>query len=221
MRRVLDNLISISRKLRSARGLCCLVAALLCFNAVQAQNYERLSEVEADQYGDYAIINGDYQTMKNIRRYWGQEIQHLKSIKQYEFSLTGSSEAILKVTIPARLLFAQNDSTLLTTADGYLRPLLRWVKGSSAVATMIIAGYSDNNGSERYLRTISGGRARQVHRWYAMQGVGPADIHSYGFGNKVNRTRNENIAQREKNRRISIYFVPTRKMIRNAKNGKL
>ena len=189
--------------------------------SISAQNFERLSEVEADQYGDYAFVNADYQTTKAIRSHWVKEVQRLKSMKQLEFAVTGSNESVLKVTIPARVLFAQNDTILLSSADSFLRPLLRIVKGNDAVATMIVAGYSDNNGSERYLRSISGGRARQIHRWFARQGVGPSDIRSFGFGNKVPRNGNETIAQREKNRRISIYFVPTKKMVRWARKGLL
>ncbi|MBR5067824.1 MAG: OmpA family protein [Bacteroidales bacterium] len=180
-----------------------------------------MSEIEQEHYGDYAMVNGDYQTMKNVRHYWVSQAQRLKFLKQVEFNLTGSNESILKVTIPDRMLFAQNDSTMLISADAYLRPLLRLVKGPDAVATMIIASYSDNNGSEKYLQLISGSRARQVYRWFARQGVGPNDMHCYGWANKVPRNENNNIQQREKNRRVSLYFVPNRKMLRWAKRGQL
>lgn len=203
-----------------SRLLFALLAVVLCFPA-KAQNYERLSSVEQERYGDYAMVNGDYQTMKNVRQYWVQHAQRLKYMKQYEFALTGSNESILKVTIPHRALFAQNDSTMLISADAVLRPLLRFVKGNDAVATIIIASYSDNNGSERYLERISGSRARQVYRWFARQGVGPTEMHCYGWGNKVPRNENANIQQREKNRRLTIYFVPNRKMLRWAKRGQL
>ena len=196
------------------------LTVVLCFQ-LKAQNYEHMSEIEQEHYGDFAMVNGDYQTMKNVRHYWVQQAQRLKFLKAVEFNLTGSNESILKVTIPARMLFSQNDSTLLLSADAYLRPLLRFVKGSDAVATMIIAAYSDNNGSDKYLQQISGSRARQVYRWFARQGVGPADMHCYGWANKVPRNENANIQQREKNRRVSIYFVPNRKMLRWAKRGQL
>lgn len=194
---------------------------LFCACGLQAQNYERMPEVEADTYGDYAQVNGDYQTMKAIRSNWVKEVQRLKSMKQLEFALTGNNEGVLKVTIPARLLFSQNDTIMLSSADQYLRPFLRLVRGSDAIATVIVAGFTDNNGSEKYLNTLSGGRSRQVHRWFARQGVGPSDIHSFGFGNRVPRNGNGTIAQREKNRRITLYLVPTRKAIRWAKRGTL
>lgn len=198
-----------------------VILAMVLSLPLSAQNYERMSELEQELYGDYAMVNGDYKTMKNVRQYWVQQAQRLKSMKQLEFVLTGSNESILKVTIPDRVLFAQNDSTLLLTADGYLRPFLRMVKGNDAVATIIIASYSDNNGGENYLELISSSRARQVYRWFARQGVGPNEMHSYGLANKVPRNANANIQQREKNRRISIYLVPNRKMLRWAKRGQL
>jgi len=200
-----------------------LLTLLLLFAplSLAAQNYERMAEVEADTYGDYAQVNGDYQTMKSIRSYWVKEVQRLKSIKQLEFALTGNNEGVLKVTIPARLLFSQNDTIMLSSADGFLRPFLRLVRGNDAMATLIVAGFSDNNGNEQYLNRLAGGRARQIHRWFARQGVGPSDIHSYGFANRVPRNANATIAQREKNRRITLYFVPTRKALRTAKRGNL
>lgn len=190
--------------------------------AAYSQNFERMSDIESEQFGDRALVNStDYQTIKNVRRYWGQEAQRLKQAKQLDVNLTGGNETILKVTIPARLLFVQNDSTMLANADNMLRPILRLVKGNEALATIIVGGYSDNNGSERYLALLSGGRARQVHRWFAKQGVGPNDIRSFGFGSRVPRNENATIAQREKNRLISLFLVPNKKMLKAAKKGNL
>ncbi len=202
------------------RFIFAFLTVVLCI-PVNAQNYERMSSVEQELYRDCVIVNGDYKTMKNVRRYWVQQVQRMKTLKPLEFALTGSNESILKVTIPDRVLFAQNDSTMLTSADDYLRPILRLVTGNDAVATIIIASYSDNNGGEKYLQLISGSRARQVYRWFARQGVGPVDMHSFGLANWVPRNANANIQQREKNRRVSIYLVPNRRMLRLAKRGDL
>ena len=200
-----------------------LLKVLLLYPAsvMQAQNFERMPDVESELYGEMAFVNGDYETMKAVRRYWVQTAQRLKTDRQLEFALTGSNEAVLKVTIPARLLYAQGDTVFISSAENHLRPLLRLIKGPEAVATVIVAAYSDNNGSENYLQKLSTSRANVVHRWMAKQGVGPADIHSYGFGNKVPRNKNANIRERERNRRVSLYFVPNKTMLRDAKKGKL
>lgn len=189
--------------------------------SVVAQNFERMSEVESEVYGAMAFVSGDYETMKAVRRYWVSEAQRLKSNRQLEFTLTGGNECVLKVTIPARLLFAQGDTVFIGSAENQLRPLLSLAKGPTAVATMIVAAYTDNNGSDNYLNRLSTSRANTVHRWFAKQGVGPADIHSFGFGNKVPRNQNANIRERERNRRVSIYLVPNKRMLRDAKKGKL
>ena len=198
-----------------------LLAVVFHASSVSAQTFERMPEIESDLYGEMAFVSGDYETMKAVRRYWVNEAQRLKSMRQLEFTLTGSNEAILKVTIPARLLFAQGDTTFISNAETYLRPLLRSVKGGDAVASLIIASYTDNNGSDNYLNRMSKSRAAVVHRWFAKQGVGPTEIHSFGWGNKVPRNENKNIRERELNRRISIYLVPNKYMLRQAKKGKL
>lgn len=189
--------------------------------ALQAQGFERMSDIEADVYADKVFVSGDYETMKNVRRFWQKEVQRLHSMRQIEFVLTGSNDAVLKVTIPARALFNQNDTTLVSSAEGLLRPFLRLVRGDDAVASIVIASFTDNNGSESYLSKLSTGRSSALHRWFAKQGVGPADIRSFGFGNRVPRNQNANIRERERNRRVSLYFVPNKKMLKNAKKGEL
>lgn len=74
-------------------GIKIIFALLLfvSFAGLNAQNYERMPEVEADTYGDFAQVNGDYQTMKAMRSYWVKEVQRLKSMKQLEFALTGNN----------------------------------------------------------------------------------------------------------------------------------
>lgn len=208
-------------RLLSVLALIAVIHLSGAASKANAQNFERMSEVESEVYGAMAFVNGDYETMKAIRRFWVGEAQRLKSNRQLEFTLTGGNEAVLKVTIPARLLYAQGDTVFISSAESHLRPLLTLVKGPTAVATMIVAGYSDNNGSDNYLQRLSTSRANAVHRWFAKQGVGPADIHSFGFGNKVPRNQNANIRERERNRRISIYLVPNKAMLRDAKRGKL
>ena len=198
------------------------VYMMLCATfGMYAQGFERMSDVEADTYAENAFVSGDYDTMKNVRRFWQQEVQRLRSMRQLEFALTGSNDAVLKVTIPSRMLFNQNDTTLVTSAEGTLRPFLRLIKGEDAVATLIIAAYTDNNGSDNYLQRLSTGRSRALHRWFAKQSVGPANLHSFGFANRVPRTGNANIKERERNRRVSLYFVPNKKMLKNAKKGAL
>ena len=200
--------------------LLTISALLLCFGKVEAQNYERLSEYEQNIYGESAYVNGDYETMKNIRAYWVKECNKLKN-RNCEFVLCGNAEAILKVTIPARVLFQQADTTLSQQADQILRPLFRFVSGVDAIANCIIACHSDNNGSDKYLANMTKSRAATLYRFMVKQGVPESVLSYYGHGNKVYRNNNDNIRNREKNRRVTLYFVPNKKMLKLAKKGKL
>lgn len=220
MRKVSAKLQSLSRLLPAFLLITMMLFASLTGRVV-AQNFERMPDVESELYGEKAFVNGDYETMKAVRRFWQTEAQRLKSNRQLEFALTGGNESILKITIPARLLYAQSDTVFINSAENQLRPFLRLLKGPEAVASVIVAAYTDNNGSDNYLNKLSTSRANVIHRWLAKQGVAPADIHSYGFGNKVPRNQNSNIRERERNRRISLYLIPNKAMLRDAKKGKL
>ena len=188
--------------------------------SVGAQNYERISEYEQELYGESVYVNGEYETMKNIRAYWVKECNKLKS-RNHEFVLCGNTEAVLKVTIPSRVLFHQSEAVLLNSADNVLKPLLKFVFGDAAIATCIVSCHSDNNGSDSYLNNLTEARASAITDWFTGHGVSPDIVSFYGLGRKVSKTRNENIRQREQNRRVTIYFVPNKNMLKMAKKGKL
>ena len=193
---------------------------LLNVISAKAQNYERISQYEQDLYGEKVYVNGEYETMKNIRAYWVKECNKLKS-RNVEFVLCGNTEAVLKVSIPSRLLFVPSEATLAHNVDAVLKPLLKFVFGDARIATCIVACHSDNNGSESYLKNLTESRAAAVTDWFVSHGVNIVDISYYGLSTKVSKTRNENIRQREQNRRVTLYFVPNKNMLKLAKKGRL
>lgn len=200
-----------------------VLSLLLCLAgvsnlSVSAQEYERISEYEQNLYGAKAYVTGDFETMRGVKRCWIQEAVRLKG-RNYEFALCGNSDGILKVTIPARLLFQQEDSLLTVQGDGILRPFLRLLRGESQMASVIVACHSDNNGSPQYLSAFTSARARCIQRWMEKQGVSKSDISSFGIGCNAPRTDNSNIAMRERNRRITLYFVPNKRMLKEAKKN--
>ena len=197
-------------------SLWCILLVQLAFG----QRLERLSEQEEALFGKRVYVADDYDAMKAIRCYWIQESIRLQS-HNYEFAHCGNNEAVLKVTIPSRLLFQQGDSVLSATADGFLRPFLRLLRGNEAMATVVVACHSDNNGSERYLKRITTNRANAIGRWLQKQGVDARGIGCYGVGNDVPRTDNSSLAKREQNRRVTLYLVPNRHMMKLAKRKKL
>lgn len=196
------------------------LALMLIASVGYAQTYERLSDYEQTLFGRKVFVSGDYETMKSVHRYWVQESIRLKG-RNYEFAQLGVNDGVMKVTIPSRLLFAQEDSVLSLQADGMLRPFLRLIRGNEALATVVVTCHSDNNGSDNYLNQMSAGRARSLSTWLKKQGVAPTAVSTYGIGKKVPRTDNANMAARERNRRVTLYFVPNKRMLKLAKKGKL
>ncbi|MBR0037594.1 MAG: OmpA family protein [Bacteroidales bacterium] len=194
--------------------------AILLVSLSFAQTVERLTDYEDNLFGKKVYVSSDYETLKAVRRLWTQESIRLRS-SNYEFAQCGNSDAVLKVTIPSRLLFQQGDSVLSQTADGILRPFLRMLRGDQAVATLVIACYSDNNGSEKYLNHITTLRANAIARWVQKQGMSARDVSAYGMANNVPKTDNSSLAKRERNRRVTLYLVPNRRMLRNIKRGSL
>lgn len=196
-------------------SLVCLCLATSIFG----QSYERLSEYEEDLFGKSIHVSGSFDALKQVRQYWTNEYNRLNSDK-CSMSLCGNGEAVLKVTIPVRLLFSANESSLQSQADGMLKPFLRLLRGGDAVASLVIACYSDNNGSSRYLDEMTLERANELHNWLLKQGVS-SKVRTFGLGNHVPLNANSNVAEREENRRVSFFLVPNKQMMKLAKKQKL
>lgn len=202
------------------------VGAILSFCFMEsgfAQNVERIPEYEQSLYGEMAHVNGDYQTMQNVRRYWMREAERLGSFDRsgFEFALVGGYEGILKVTVPSDEIFVSGDTLMTQNSDGILYPLVRFLRGSDAVASVIVSCYSDNNGSAAYLNRVTSSRAAVIGRWISRQGVEASHIKCYGLADQSPRTDNSTMKKREQNRRVSFYLVPNRHMLKLAKKGKL
>lgn len=185
-----------------------------------AQSYERMSEYEANLFAEKAYVNGEYEVMKAVRAFWVRECNKLKN-RNCDFALCGNAEGVMRVRIPTRLLFQSNDTTLINSAESILRPFVKYLLGDNALASCIIACSSDNNGSEKYLNKLTTSRAANISRWFAAQGITPESLSYFGLGSKVARVQNDNIKNRELNRRVCIYFVPSKQMIKLAKKNKL
>lgn len=179
-----------------------------------------MPEAEQKLYGQRAFVSTEYEEMTAIKRYWYQESLKLKN-RKYKFALTGSNDCVLKVTIPVSELFFENDSLLSANADAMLRPFLKHLRGQQAIAQVIVSTFSDNTGSEKYLKTMTEGRSRNIVKWMRQQGVMPAMAWSYGLGSTEPVANNHTLRGRRDNRRVVLYLIPTKKMVTLAKKGKL
>lgn len=187
--------------------------------SASAQQYERLSSFEQQLFGEQIHLNSSFGAMQQIQQYWHSQYDRLKTDK-YDMSQCGNGESVLKVTIPSKYLFEDNELSLQRQADGMLKPFLRFLRGKEALATVIIACYSDDNGSQNYLSAMTLSRAYSVRDWLQKQGVS-SKVVCYGIGNNVPLNENRNMEQREQNRRVSLYLVPNRSMMKLAKRNKL
>ena len=195
--------------------LCCLGLA----STAVAQQYERLTHCEQELFGKEIYLNSSFAANQQIQQYWKKQYSRLNSDK-YDIVQCGNGESVLKVTIPSRYLFCDNEALLQHQADGLLRPFLRFLRGKEAYATVVIACYSDDNGSQNYLDGMTLDRANSVREWLEKQGVS-SKVMCYGLGSKVPLNDNKTMSEREQNRRVSLYLVPTRSMIKLAKRNKL
>lgn len=196
----------------------CISLGLVC--GAYAQKFEHLTPYEESVIGATINATGTYDALRNVHRYWVQESMRLKN-PNYDFSLCGNNDAVLKVTIPSRVIFQQGDTLFSAQAEGLLHPFLRYLREDNAVATVVVVCYSDNNGSDRYLTFMTQSRADAIGRWLQKKGVNTGDITIVGMGNNVPRTDNSNIAMREANRRVSLYLVPNKRMLKQARKGTL
>lgn len=195
---------------------------LLCLSvSVSAQQYARLNEYEESLYGKHLHVMGSYEAMQQVRSYWFNQFDRLKSYHLIEMTLCGNGESVLKVEMPSSLLFDPNEASLNIQSEGMLRPFLRLLRGKEAKATLLVACYSDNNGSELYLNEMTSERAQAICQWMTTQGVDKKAVKGYGVGNHVPLNGNANMQEREQNRRITLYLVPNKQMMKLARRNKL
>lgn len=155
---------------------------------------------------------------EEIKTYMLKYAQKFKAQKGTTVSTLRQGE-VLKVSLPASMLFAPNDTVLKADVDMNLRPLLTFMRRD--LTNMIIAGHSDNTGSQSYVEWISDVRAHAVEAWFHQNGVTDKEMSVFSFGDTQPLYDNDSMLNRAKNRRITFYFVPNQEMIKLAKRKRL
>jgi len=135
----------------------------------------------------------------------------------YKTTRVRSGEVVL-VTIPCSSLFAPNSIELKTKASGVLSQLLPYIRRSDNYK-VIVAVHADNTGDAEYSDRLTADRANTVDDYfYRALGEQDSGIIPYGLGGDEPLMPNHGIENRAMNRRVEIYFVPTRAFIDKAKN---
>lgn len=135
----------------------------------------------------------------------------------YNVSAVRSGEVIV-VTLPCSLLFPPNSTSLSPKGESRLAPLTQFVEQNDKYK-VIVAAHSDDTGDSLYADRLTADRANTVDDYfYRALGEQDSGIIPYGLGGDEPLMPNHGIENRAMNRRVEIYFVPTRAFIDKAKN---
>ncbi len=115
-----------------------------------------------------------------------------------------------KVTLAADVLFDFDKSILKTEGKSKLDDLAGKVK-SINLEVVIAIGHTDSIGSDAYNQKLSVRRAESVKAYLVSKGVEPNRIYTEGKGEKQPVASNKTKEGRQKNRRVEIEVIGTRK----------
>jgi outer membrane protein OmpA-like peptidoglycan-associated protein len=116
---------------------------------------------------------------------------------------TGSPAIALETTF----LFDINGSDLKPDAQPVLETIARMLGVLHPGANLLVAGYTDDLGTDAHNRQLSTRRARAVAEWFEAHGFDRSRITVKGFGEKDPRYPNVNDEARAQNRRIEIVIT--------------
>ncbi len=143
-----------------------------------------------------------------------------RTLAQAGFDSRGVRDGeVTVVTIPCSELFAPNSVTIKDNGKTLLDKLTPYIKRSDKYKT-VLAVHSDDTGDAVYTERITADRANAIDEHYAAALGGQSPIIPYGLGNDEPVAPNSGISNRAKNRRVEIYFVPTKSFIDNARKKK-
>ncbi|MDO5570290.1 MAG: OmpA family protein [Bacteroidales bacterium] len=189
--------------------------ALQKLNPKNWNKKEIVEEKSFEQLKDKAIGGKEGERIKN---YMLKEAQSLKKIEGSIISIIRNGE-IIKVSIPASKLFDPNDTILFSNVENIFSPFVKETRDS--LIDIVITSHYDNTGTPLFINSISSARGNAVYDWFLANGVKEKQISLYCYGSDQPLFENSSMANRAKNRRITIYLIPTQKMYKMAKKNKL
>ena len=115
-----------------------------------------------------------------------------------------------KVTLAADVLFDFDKSVLKPEGKAKLDDLAGKIQ-AIALEVVIAIGHTDSIGSDAYNQKLSVRRAESVKAYLVSKGVEPNRIYTEGKGEKQPVASNKTKEGRQKNRRVEIEVIGTRK----------
>ncbi len=130
------------------------------------------------------------------------------------------NKEVLLVTIPISRLFAANSTKLAPSANEYLAPFRRYLRDSDMYRVLIVM-HTDNTGSDAYRDKITMERAESVFNWFDERGDDTRFLFDYAMGDDMPLHPNNSVDNRAGNRRLEVYLIPGKKMVEQAKRGRI
>ncbi len=115
-----------------------------------------------------------------------------------------------KVTLAADVLFDFDKSVLKPEGKNKLDDLAAKVRGIN-LEVVIAIGHTDSIGSDAYNQKLSVRRAESVKSYLVSKGIEPNRIYTEGKGEKQPVASNKTKEGRQKNRRVEIEVIGTKK----------
>lgn len=207
---------------------CCLVAALFIpvANSEAQTTLKRIDEL--DELSFREMINSvelDAKSADLIRKFHEKEgrirlYNKVYNSRNASMVETYRNKEVLLVTIPASKLFSPNEVEVRKDAAALLAPLKRYLKDPDMYRVLLVM-HTDNTGSEKYREHITEERSTALFDWFVKEGCDTRYLFSYAYGDDMPLKENNSLANREKNRRLEVYLVPGRKMLEQAKKGRI
>lgn len=123
---------------------------------------------------------------------------------------------IVVVTIPLDKLFVPNELTLLEGAPKLLDRFRQYFTPAETFK-VIVAVHSDDTGSENYLNALTEGRVNAIFDYFENAGVDISNMIGFPMADTKPIDDNDSRAGRAANRRLEIYLVPDKALIKKTK----
>lgn len=203
------------------------VAMLFAAFGVAAQT--QLKRIEAlDELSFSEMLNSvelDSKSADLIRKFQEKEGRTRLYNKEYNarnqsMVETYRNKEVLLITIPASKLFAPNEVEVRKDATSMLAPLKRYLKDPDMYRVLLVM-HTDNTGSEKYREHITEERSAALFDWFVKEGCDTRYLFSYAYGDEMPLVENNSMDNRAQNRRLEVYLVPGKKMLEQAKKGRI
>ena len=141
------------------------------------------------------------------------------SVKDAKIESVNDGQAI-RVTFDSGILFATSSASLSAASQATLRKFAANLAEHSDT-DLLIVGHTDNTGSDRINNPLSYNRAASVRTFLLSQGVAETRMKVEGKGSTEPVADNSTVAGRRDNRRVEVYILPSKNMVKAAEAGTL